>query len=285
MKKEAFLLMSGLVLKQPWLVSKLEDLYEILYSECSEDASRDLICELLDRFLYVDTAMHHAHMVELALEIVSEPGIDDASTQVVAMCADWNADSSLEILYNLKPLMEGHGWRQYSLVNRYSHALKTYNSKKQKNIILVDDFVGSGQTVLGRIKTIKAQFEGSGIADYNIMVKVLASTQAGFDRVVGEGVKITTQKIIKKGIDDFYDSLTAAEHRKRMLAIEELLSPEYMAGEKLRKLPSMGYNEAQATYCRENSNTPNSVFPVFWWPFKVDGSERKIVLTRAMGDA
>ncbi len=285
MNKDSFVLVSKLVLKQPWLIPKLDDLYEILYFDCSEEMSRNLIYELLDRFLYVDTAMHHAHMLDLALEIVSEPGISDENTQVVAMSADWNADSSLEIIYNLKPLMEGHGWRKYSLINRYTHALKTYNATGQNNIILVDDFIGSGQTVLGRIKTIKAQFDGSNITDYTIRVKALSSTQAGLDNLIASGVHVTAQKIIKKGIDDFYDAPTAAEHRARMLAIESLLSPRYIFGGEEREMPSLGYNGAQAVYCRENANTPNSVFPVFWWPFKADGAERKVVLVRAMGDA
>ncbi|UXV22128.1 hypothetical protein N4P55_12470 [Pseudomonas fluorescens] len=285
MDKESFILVSKLVLKQPWLIPKLDDLSEILFSECAEEASRSLIYELLDRFLYVDSAMHHSHMVELALEIASEPGISDENTQIVAMSADWNADSSLEIIYSLKPLMESHGWRKHSLVNRFTHALKTFNSKNQNNIILVDDFVGSGQTVLGRIKTIKTQFDGAGVKNYSIRVKVLASTQLGMDNLVAAGVNVTAQKILKKGIDDYYEPDAAAEHRDRMRELESLLSLNYIHGEEVRDMPSLGYNEAQATYCRENANTPNSVFPVFWWPFSVSGAERKVILIRAMGDA
>ncbi len=285
MNKESFIMISKLVLKQPWLIPKLDKLHDILYSDCSEELSRNLIYELLDRFLYVDTAMHHAHMTDLALEIVSEPGIEDVNTQIVAMCADWNSDSSLEIIYNLKPLMEAHGWRQCSIVNRFTHALKNYRETKHNNIVLVDDFIGSGQTVLGRIKTIRSQFDDSKVTDYTIRVKVLASTRAGLDNLTNSGVQVTAQKIINKGIDDYYDPIAAAEHRARMLAIESLLSKGYLSREGEREMPSLGYNGAQATYCRENANTPNSVFPVFWWPFKVDGSERSVVLVRAMGDA
>lgn len=47
-----------------------------------------------------------------------------------------------------------------------------------------------------------------------------------------------------------------------MIALEAGLSQEHGK----IKLPSLGYNGAQAAYCREQANTPNSVFPVFWWP-------------------
>lgn len=281
MKKEMFNIVLGLVKKQPWLESKLHELEHILYMDCKNERSLALILEVLDRFFYVNHTKYHSLISDLAYEIATLPNINDDNTQIVAMAADSNADSSQEVIYNLKPIMEELGWRNHIVVNRFSLAFKSFKTHGHKNIILVDDFIGTGKTVLGRIKEIKAQFSTTNITDYKIRVMVLVSTQSGLDNLVANGVEVTSITTIKKGIDDYYDETTAEINRQLMLEVESSLSKEYNG----RLMPSLGYGNAQAAYCRENANTPNSVFPVFWWPIAADGSERKKLLVRAMGDA
>lgn len=281
MKKESFELLLGLTHKQPWLASKAAQLYSVLFEECPCEQSRTLIFEILDRFTYIDSKIHRSNIKDLALELATEPGITSSDTQIVAMSADSNADSSQEVIYHLKPEMESQGWRDHKVVNRFSHAFKTYKESGHKNIILVDDFIGSGKTVIGRVTEIQRQFKHASITDYSIRVKALTSTQQGLKNITDEGINVTAQRTLKKGIDDYYDAPQAQLYREMMQAMESILSKMYND----REMPSLGYNDAQATYCREESNTPNSVFPIFWWPFKTDGSERRTLLIRAMGDA
>lgn len=281
MDKALFNLVLNLIRKQPWLSSKVRELESILYDECSDLESRNLLIEILDRFLYVDRELYFQLIMEVAQDIVTEPGGDEAITQVVAMAADSNADSSQEVLYNLKPKLEELGWRRHVLVDRYGKALSKCKDDGYRKIILVDDFVGSGKTVVNRVRDINLRFSQAKIEEFSVKVKVLVSTAVGLDNVLSAGVDITAQEILKKGIDDYYDAERAALNRDLMLKLEAGLSAEYEG----RDMPSLGYGGAQAAYCRAESNTPNSVFPIFWWPVSSNGSERSRILVRAMRDA
>jgi hypothetical protein len=65
-----------------------------------------------------------------------------------------------------------------------------------------------------------------------------------------------------------------------MVELELLLAPVINQYE-LKKY-SFGYNAAEAIYSLEGcqGNTPNSVFPIFWWPRNVTGNQRNTILTR-----
>ena len=110
---------------------------------------------------------------------------------------------------------------------------------------------------------------------------MLVSTLHGIEAVRAAGIEISAQLIIKKAIDGFFSEEVAAEYRSLMDALESGLSQDHEG----IKLPKLGYNGAQAAYCREAANTPNSVFPIFWWPFYIDSKNRKTMLHRAMRDA
>lgn len=52
-----------------------------------------------------------------------------------------------------------------------------------------------------------------------------------------------------------------------------------------RALPSLGYGELQVALSIESKNTPNNVFPIFWWKYYSNYTVRDVLLHRAMDDA
>lgn len=278
--REKFNTVFTLLARQPWLGAKHQELVHMLFDECQCERSREMLINIVSGFFYLSGDQYNRALDSLAQEVVAQEDYR-LKSQVVAMAVDSGADSSHEVLYNLKFVFSALGWLDFKGVSLSTAAYKTYTRTGRNNIVVVDDFVGSGKTVINRHKLITSQFKDNEVTDYTISFKVLVSTQAGLQAVRDEGIAITAQHEIKKAIDDVYPEQVAAEYRALMLALEDGLSKEYGG----REMPSLGYNGAQAAFCRERANTPNSVFPIFWWPFKTNLDARMTILLRAMGDA
>ncbi|RRO04469.1 hypothetical protein [Pectobacterium aquaticum] len=281
MKRDIFRILFTLTNKQPWLIDNPDTLEYLLFEECKNDAARELLIDLVNRFEFIDNERYQELMRQIALEIVTEPEIHEKSTLISAMSIGDDADSGQAIIYSLKPLLQEQNWANHKAINDAMQACKTFRRNAQlRDIILVDEFVGSGKTVIGRVETIQRQFREANLDDVKIIVKVLAGTDEGIKRIKSKNIDITSQITISRGISDFYKD-DSSEKIKLMIDLEKILSKEYNG----RAMPSMGYGEAEALYYRKNINLPNSVFPIFWWAEYENKKNRRTLLVRAMGDA
>ncbi len=280
-RSEDFHLIFNLQKKQPWLVKKVEALHSLLFTECPTDAHRKLVVELIDRFCYFSNRDYSTLLEKLVADIKDDIELSDGSTQLVSMAADSDADSSQYLLYSLKPMLEDLGWRDYVRVNKFSHAFRAYGrSNAHKDIVLIDEFLGSGNTAINRVRNIRSTFSNAGIEDYSVRVKVLIATEKGIEAVRAAGIDSSTIISLPRGITDYYESSIVETMISLMRDLESILLQSY----KDTDLPSLGFGCAESLYCREEGNTPNNVFPIFWWPFYLNSDERSTLLTRAMGD-
>lgn len=278
--KEQFRVIFHLSQNQPWLMDRYEELENLLWNECDSEDKRNLVIDLIDRFEYLSSQRYAELIDELAESVTTDPELVEAETQLVALAADSGADSSQYVLYNLKTALEKLGWRKYKQVNQFSKSFREYKKNNSlKRIVLIDEFVGSGQTVVSRVDEIRRVYQQNGVDDLKICVKVVAATEEGISRIRGEGIDIDSLISLKKGISGEYEYEVARSKIELMCLIENKLYP-YCNEE---PLPSLGYGQVEALYCRDGGNVPNSVFPIFWWPFSRDGNERPVLLTRAMG--
>lgn len=282
MKREDFRTILELSILQPWIVDRSERLDHLLFNDCITSDKQNLIIELIKKFVYLSNAEFISCLKTLSEDIATEPILKDTDTQIVAMAADSSSDSSHLILYQLKIYFEELGWQNHKLVSTHGKAYGTYKKSPQhKNLVLIDEFVGSGNTVIGRVAQIQRQFKDAGITDYSIKVKVIISTEIGLLNAQKAGIEIEAQIILKKGITDSFPHHDVKDKIKLMLELESLLSDQYNDND----MPSLGYGSTESLYLRDEGNTPNSVFPIFWWPFYKDYSKRITLLTRAMSDA
>lgn len=282
-EKLCFSIIFQLQKKQPWLSERHDEVLELLFADCKTDEQRQLILELLDRFIFLKESDYNQSLHDLADEIVTNPSLESGTTQLVSLTADNYSDSGQSILYALKPRLEKRGWREHLAINRFGSSYKEFHraNDKHKNIIFVDEYIGSGQTVLSRYKELKRVYSEKGINDITIKVFVIAASTVGLEFLKQNNIETFFLHEIKKGISDHSNDINRNHHLDLMSKLEDSLSQRYNDSD----LPRMGYGGTESLYGREEGNTPNSVFPIFWWPFYIDEKKRKTILTRAMGDA
>ncbi|MDD1794338.1 hypothetical protein LRP50_14460 [Enterovibrio sp. ZSDZ42] len=283
MKQNVFKIIFNLTKKQPWLQEKTNELEKLLFSDCQTADEQELILELLERFTHVSGEKFIELINTLVEDIATDPDLEDSTTQIVAMTGDYNADSAQFVTYALKMPLERVKWREHITVTNFQRAYKEFNKhgKRHKNLILVDEFVGSGRTIVGRVAQIKKIFRENGIEDLNIKVKTIAASSVGLEKAREEGINLTSYLVIEKGISEHYELAEVPRKLALMDRLESILSTAYND----RNLPKLGYGETESLYTRDEGNTPNSVFPIFWWPYFQDQTERATILIRAMGDA
>ncbi|MCG8708494.1 hypothetical protein JHU04_001706 [Brenneria sp. 4F2] len=283
-ERQLFSITLQLYKKQPWLADKHTEVMSLLYEDCRSSDERELLIELLNRFNFLEEKEFNHSLNRLADEIVNDKEIESRTTQIVSLTADNYSDSGQSILYALKPRLEKREWREHLSINRFGSSYKEFirNGGKHKNILFIDEYIGSGQTAIGRVDSLKKQYSEKGIEDIHIKLIVIAASSLGVHNLKEKGIEMTCMHEIKRGISDYYkDENEIIKHLGVMNKIEDILSQSYNE----KPLPKMGFGSTESLYGREYGNTPNNVFPIFWWPFYRDTSKRQTILTRAMRDA
>ncbi|EMD5790701.1 TPA: hypothetical protein SMP24_002588 [Proteus mirabilis] len=284
MDRKEFEIIFKLNKKQPWLAEKYSELISLLFNDCKCENERKLLIELLDRFTYLCESDFNDALNKLSDYLVGESGLNAATTQIVSLTADSYSDSGQSILYALKGRLERRHWREHLAINRFGASYKEFNrtGKRHTNIVFVDEYIGSGKTVISRVDEINRIYKGNGINNITIKVMTVAASTVGLDKIKEKNIEVKCIYEIKKGITDFFiDINERIEKISTMNNLENLLLTNYNG----KALPKLGYGEVESLYSRDYGNTPNNVFPIFWWPFYSDSSSRKTILTRAMGDA
>lgn len=131
-----------------------------------------------------------------------------------------------------------------------------------KKIMLVDDFSGSGDTIISCMDYITNMKK---IPQEKVIVLLLACMKEGFARIKAMGYEIYCDYIQNKGISSIQNIKQRSDFTKLMNDIEK----KYNIEEKWH----FGYKESESliTLIR----TPNNTFPVFWDSSKVENAPFK----------
>ncbi len=274
MKKNDYNRLFKLFPKQSWLVEKEEELKELL-SSCKKQEYKNLIFELLEDFSFVNDTLFKTYLNLMADYIINDSGFDINTTQIVGMSMDSSPDSSQWVIQLLKPILTKKGWNNVKMSNNFTKGVRLLNKEGFNQIILVDEFIGSGQSVIGRIehlqRTIKPDIK------HEIKACFIAGMEHGINNVINHFDEFKCFLPLKKGITDKYLGSKLVEELKTMDILETGLLPQI--NDKGLSEYKLGYNKAETLYSSEG-NTPNSVFPIFWWPYDSKENSRNTLLIR-----
>lgn len=267
-----------LYFKQPWLEQNESELLN-LFDLAKSQEDREVIRSLLENFTFLDGNRLGFMLAAIAEWISSESQFSQDQTQIVATTFDSKPDSSQMILQLLKPHLVNREWGRVDQKNRIQKAVEDVH--KLPNIVLVDEFCGSGKTLEGRIRFLrqaaaqKSKSMGREI-DLRIKVCLVAGMETGLRLVKDMGVECYCPLSLTAGISGNFKDGERESAFELMRGLEE----SFLQNVNGNDLPSMGYGRAEALYALENSNVPNSVFPIFWWRYLKDGSAFEPLLSR-----
>lgn len=125
--------------------------------------------------------------------------------------------------------------------------------KENTIVVLVDDFIGTGETALSAIGYALSILPEDFSHD-RIKVMSIVTMKHGQEQIEKLGVKVYTSYLNEKGISDYYSGDTLQQNIDLMKSIESKLAvkPKFQ----------FGYGRSEALVCM--SRCPNNTFPVYW---------------------
>ena len=141
--------------------------------------------------------------------------------------------------------------------NRFDHCWGKRFKDKYHHYFIIDDFVGSGSTVLNRKNEFEKLMKDK---EYTLHFVVAAGMEYAIENLRNQGIDIHCSYTMKKGISEKYDADLIQHKLQVMSDLESKLAPTI--NETQLSEHHLGYGQAESLFCRKNKNVPNNVFPV-----------------------
>lgn len=124
-------------------------------------------------------------------------------------------------------------------------------------LLLIDDFVGSGETAIEICNEyLDVEIKKGRINHNNIKVVSIASSTQGINTVkTAIGIDVVSALILGKGISDESDKVKVLSNTKIMKSIEDILN--------VQSDFNFGFRQTEALITMLHK-TPNNTFPVYW---------------------
>lgn len=249
--------------------SRLHKALQNLFEDADRTSGKpgtDFVASLLERYTYISRDKYDSGIECIANFISTE--FDLSRTLICASTADHAKDSAQMVLYDLTTALGFLGHLNVKTANRYDRA-QVFTGQVD-DILLVDEFLGTGRSFIGRVKMISSHFKNKNIPVPNIHALVIAGMDFGLHRVATHVKTIHCFEALRPGLRGFLSGLLLKDAYRILDNIEAVLAPNIED----QILPRHGDGECEALYARAKGNCPNSVLPMFWWSRFANGQQR-----------
>lgn len=233
--------------------------------ELESDADRELMLELTHKYLVVDLEEYGKYMIDVFRKFIDRNKDKIGKTEVIHMFPVQDKDYPAKTKSGnvMCYLFQGNLMRRFDeFRNKRIRIIETFDGlEKYKEdiecLLLVDDFVGTGDTILGCINLI----EEKGIKKEKIKALTLVMQEQGRNAVEEYGVEIYSAVLRNRAITDNY----SMEEAEKKIAQMKNISKQIKAKKELY----LGYKESEGLVSM--IKTPNNTFPFYWHEGKRDG--------------
>ncbi len=277
---EVFTRLRKLFTKIRWL-DDLEDKFLEMWNLCSDSHQQDLVIELIHRFSYITSRDVRQCGEAITNHITTQWKADPDRTLIIAFADSNKPDGSQALLQSIKDKFASKDrWSEENFVNKITAG--AYKLKSGDTAILIDDFVGTGNTAKNRINWLVKQLQTRHITECKIFMVALAMMEPA--RTVLDLLPIENYFAylwLRKGISDEYKGDQLVARTQSMTELEKLLGKSF----KKHNLATyhFGFKHSEALFSLEAQNTPNNVFPIFWWPVLNSGKKRNTMFRHFLG--
>ena len=252
-------LMTRLFSKNGWSnVPDKKSLEKIIeFGESIDDDSRSMIIELMSQYKKISWNVYINYIIR-AIEKIPQDKYKDIKTfyvlPIITKEDKGKPKSSPTVAYAFKsPEISDHPFfsGKEIIVNDENSLPQNISSSSTKMVILVDDFIGTGETVLTYLnETDKIK----NILNNKIAFIFIAGMEAGIKILEDKHFSVFCTFIQKKGISDLSDIKKQRKYSLLMKRIEQQFA--------IDKKFEFGYGHSEALISL--IRTPNNTFPVFW---------------------
>jgi hypothetical protein len=273
--RDEFSYILGVMKTQPWL-ERVEEALLNLFDECSSPDQQKLIAELLLRTHHISENGFGDAIRAIGARIEDVWNLEPANTYFVSSNDQENTDSSQEVLNRLKAYpWRSTAWSRRQFLIRYRDVGRRL--KNHDCVVIVDDFIGTGNSMVSTLDWFRKFAAASSLA-IDLRVCAVAGCASGLEIVSAACSHSFFVNSIRKAISDHYSGAELASASKIMTDIEDQLEAISTRPKKFADY-RFGFGKSEAMYYRDGGNTPNNVFPAFWWR-SVKRRARQTVMNR-----
>lgn len=254
----------------PW-IANLVDEYVQLINFCDDMPEVELVNKLLDHFVVVDSGRLDRTGKSIVASLKETHQISPDDTLFYAFSDSDVSDGSETFLYSLKNKFDrSSGWRETHFI---SNLMKINEHKSQfTKVILVDDFIGTGNTTVRKVNYVRDALKKLGFEECEIIVICIAAMNFSKAVLDAANIKVIAGEWLRKGIAEQLPESEKTENYRLMDQIERRFDQS-----RHKKFFPYGYGQSEALFSLEGYNTPNNVFPVFWFPHTLLGSRNTLL--------
>lgn len=230
------------------------------------DADRELMIELTRKYLVVGAGEYYKYMFDVFKKFINcnRDVMMDIDTIHIFPVQDKDYPEKTKSGNMMCYLFQGLLMRRFDVFrNKRVRIIETFDGLVKhkddiKCLLVVDDFVGSGDTLLGCVNSV----EEKGIEKEKIKVLTLVLQECGKKVADEYGVEIYTSVLRNKGITDNYSEQEVQEKKEQMKRISKRFKVK-------DKNLYLGYKESEGLVSM--IKTPNNTFPFYWYEGKREG--------------